>query len=200
MGSNKVPITEYDKAKAPWYFVGYKFLEIVGLWFITFGLYYVGFYVLETYPSFQEWFIKIGMITIPITISNYWSTGFLITFVLTLTLYILITWVQVNWESSKKKTETSKGKKKRELLQKYGDGKKDRKKYGFCVGDEAEYICKEPDAINGERLGQKCIVGRINSFGNIYPFWKNGEKGGINGGCITASSFKFKKKPLPKLK
>ncbi|KKN58023.1 hypothetical protein LCGC14_0556810 [marine sediment metagenome] len=200
MGSNKVPITEYDRAKAPWYFVWYKFLEIVGLWFFTFGLYYIGLFVLETYPSYQELLIKTKNITIPIGTLEYWFAGFIIILALTFTLFILINWAIANWKAAKRKTETSKGKKIREFFQKYEDRKEDRKKYGFCVGDEVEYICKEPGAVNAKRLGQKCIVGKIDSDGDIYPLWKDGTKGSVNGRFIWASSFKFKKKPLPKLK
>ena len=197
MGSNKVPITDYDKAKAPWYFVWYKFLEIVGLWFFTFGFYYIGYYVLETYPSLQRWLIEINNITIPIGVFDYWTVGFIIVFLVVLLYYILVGWTTANWVAAKKKTETSKGSKRRKLLQK----SEDRKKFGFCVGDEAEYTCKSDSAANGERLGQKCIVGKISSSGRkIHPLWKNGEKGGVESDFVLASSFKFKKKPLPKLK
>ncbi len=188
MGSNKVPITEYDRAKAPWYFVWYKFLEIVGLWFVTFGFYYIGLFVLETYPSSQDWFIEIGMITSPMTISSYWGVGFFVVGILALILYILFGLIKANWVSAKKKTESSKGKERRELLQKY----EDRKEYGFCVGDEAEYICNKNYADNKERLGQKCIVGKIRPSGRrIYPLWKDGSKGDVDGCFIRTSSFKF---------
>ena len=113
-------------------------------------------------------------------------------------MYILIGWAKTNWVSAKKKTETSKGKKRRELLQR----DEDRKEYGFCVGDEAEYICKDDDAANAERLGQKCIVGKMSLGGSrIHPLWKDGTRGGMNSHFVRASSFgKFKHKKLPKLR
>lgn len=200
MGKNKVSITEYDKAKAPWYFVGYKLFEIACLWFITFGFYYIGYSLVNFSPSFAEYLIQISWFGPgSITILDYWSFGLTSTATIALILYILISWVKKNWSLAKKKTETKKGKERRDLAQKYLD----REKHGFCVGDEATYICKRKYADNKERLDQKCIIGKTKwNCVKIYPLWKDGSKGGRNGdGFINSLSFGFfKHKKLPKLK
>ena len=121
-----------------------------------------------------------------------------------LLIYIILkAWIKANWRLSQRHTEyiwatteRQREQKKLDTINKIDQQKIDRKRYSYCVGDEAEYTCKRENATNRKRLGQKCKIAGLSSRGNIYPHWENKSKPDNN--FILASSFKFFKKPILK--
>ncbi len=113
-------------------------------------------------------------------------------------LYITIeSWVKGNWCLAKKFAEDKDAKEKRLKKQELDEKKQQRKEWGYCVGDEAEYINKDEDVANRKRLGQKCKILEIDDDGDIYPEWEDGTKGGVrtdSEATILVSSFKITKK------
>lgn len=197
----KEPELEYDKKKTINYFLILKVLELLGLWFFIFGLYYIGLYVALKCPYVLNWFVKIKLVSLPINFIDFWYIGlYLFVFGTFLTL-LIYRWVGANWNLAKKKHLTEESKKAKQEYEK----KRDRLRWGYCVGDEAKYTCREKYATNKRRFGQKCIIGKIDSSGDIYPLWEDGSEGSVEGsevgngiGFIKYTSFtilKDNKKP-----
>ena len=201
--TNKIEITEYDKPKARWYFVLFKFLELFGLFLFTFGFYGFGCLVIKYCP----WFYKFSIISIDSCTSYLciWFTGFVALlcvccllflggFVLWVIYQITKSWIKGNWNLAKRVAESKEQKKKRLDEEELAQKKADRKRWEYCVGDEAKYICEETDADNKKRFGQKCKILWVNKYGNINPEWEDGTTGGRSSTCVDYSSFKITKK------
>ena len=138
-----------------------------------------------------------------------WFQGLFIFFIIVVSLVsasligfliflIVSSWVKGNWNLAKRFSEDKDAKEKRLKEQEVEEKLKDREEYGYCVGDEAKYICENSDASNRRRFGQKCKILEIDRKGDIYPGWEDGTEGGVGGGTnegyINNSSFKITKK------
>ncbi len=205
--TDKIEITKYDKPKAKWYFALLKFLELFGLFLFVVGFQGLGNLVYKHLPKFY------GNILVESSCVSYscmWFVGFVSfigiclglvgVFMVLVLLYIIIeAWVKGNWCLAKRFAEDKDVKLKRLKEQELDEKKAQRKKFGYCVGDEAKYICKEKSASNRKRLGQKCKILKIDDDGDIYPEWEDGTKGGVNvrgETTIYSSSFKITKQKL----
>ena len=207
---NKIPITKYNVPRAKWYFVLFKFLELFGVFLFTFGFYGLGCVVLKHCP----WFYNLSYMSNSVCTSYLciWFTGFLAFFgifaslciggVILYWMYNIIkAWIRGNWNLAKKaaedKTAKAKRLKQQELEKKrveLEEKRADRAKWGYCVGDEAKYICRDKDAANKARLGQKCKILKIDKVGDISPEWEDGTTGGVIKKYVKSSSFKITKK------
>ncbi len=165
---NKIEITSYNPTRAKWYFALFKFLELFGVFLFTFGFYGLGCLVLKHCP----WFYNLSYMSNSVCTSYLciWFTGFLAFFSIFALfciiigalhiIYIIIQfWIKSNWNLAKKvaedKTAKAKRLKEEELIQKRAD----RKKYGYCVGDEAKVTCVVDEDGDGEEdtTGNECI-------------------------------------------
>ena len=201
--TNKIEITEYNKPKARWYFALFKFLELFGLFLFTFGFYGFGCLVIKYCP----WFYKFSIISID-SCTGYlciWLAGFVAFivvccllllggFILWVIYQIIKSWIKGNWNLAKKYAESKEDKKKRLDEEELAQKKADRKKWGFCAGDEAKYVYNEDKIGNWRRFGQKCKILKIDNAGDIYPGWEDGSTGGIKDDEVKSSSFKITKK------
>ncbi len=159
----EIAITKYDKPRAKGLFALFKALELFGVFLLTFGFYGLGSLVHKHFPEF--YFI----LNSDSCVSYFciWITG-LVTFLfvgmvlfgavlLLIGICLLIKkWVQGNWYLAKYFAEDKDAKEKRLNEIK----KQDRKKRGYCVGDEVEIV-----------LGNSHHKG-LN--GNIIKFYNNG--------------------------
>jgi len=213
MGRKRLEVLKYDKAKAKNYFILFKFFELFGVFLFFVGFHALGSFIYNKFPQvcsafscegyssyFELWFL--GFMTFLIIVI---CLGCIV--LLLLWVYLIFrTWFRVNWRLAKLYAEDEEAKKER--LKEEGKLKKikeieeleeQRKRWGYCVEDEAKYINKDKDAVNRRRYGQKCKILKIDNDGNIYPKWEDGSDGGVaEDGIIYSSSFKFIKKPLPK--
>lgn len=200
--TNKIEITKYDPTRAKWYFALFKFLELFGVFLFTFGFYGLGSLVCNHFPNF---FTNFGEPACDGSYFMTWSVG-LMTFclmfiglafalgILYVVYSIIKAWMKGNWNLAKRCSEDKTAKAKRLKEEELEQKKADRKRWGYCVGDEAKYICNEDKTGNWERFGQKCKILKIDKDGDIYPEWEDGTIGGVDGKHVFISSFKVTKK------
>ena len=206
--SNKIQITKYDKPRAKWYFALFKFLELFAIFLFTFGFYGLGSLVYKHFPTIYSFFTMYGG-------SNYflmWFVGFLI--FLTAVLALLVTagilclvysiikaWIKGNWNLAKGCTEDKTVKAKRLKQQELEDKRADRKKWGYCVGDEVRITGKSIIA-GEEHTGDGGTIVRIDGDGNSkinfgkHSHWysKHNFKFGKHSHWYSKHNFKITKK------
>lgn len=228
MGNTKLKVLKYDKVKASVYFAWFKFLELMAVLLFFTGPYYFGKWIIESgiyallptivqnvliFPltylhvwHFGEYLIATSCVLLCLVAIILWGMLYLINFVSKGVYWLVKAWIKANWKMSTRHAEDPMAIAERlseqvklDFIKKVEKKEKEREKYGFCVGDEAKYICQKKDVPNRKRLGQKCKILKIDNEGDIIPLWEDGTNGSVGGGnYIYASSFKFFKQPIPK--
>ena len=150
----QIAITKYDKPRAKCLFALFKALELFGVFLLTFGFYGLGFLLLKHFPRLYS----DGLQNRCVSYLCIWVVGFssflcliialIIAGLIGYVIFLLIKdWIKANWNLAKYFTEDPKDKEKRlkqqEIANKKLDmeeKKKQRSKFGYCVGDEVEII------------------------------------------------------------
>ncbi len=173
----KLKILKYNKNKAIGKFILFKFLELFAIFLFTFGFESLG---RVTYERFDLWGFS------PVTYIGFWFYGLLslllafwilvvASVLIFLIIYLIISWVKLNWRWAKisaedegSKIERLSEQKKLKAIRKIEMQEEQRKEHGYCVGDTAvrikggtfgkvgdkfEIICVNPgggfDCLNG---------------------------------------------------
>ena len=177
--TNKIPITKYDPTRVKWYFALFKFLELFGVFLLTFGFYGLGCLVYKYFPGFYNvalmeyssctgyfctwWVGFFAFLDIALRLILVCAVGYLI--------YLIIkAWIKGNWNLAKRYSEDLNAKAKRLKQQAVEDKKLERHtpnpKRIFHIGDKVQIDCEDL-----KRDGQ---IGKVIKVGFL-------------GGCPTVS-------------
>ncbi len=142
----KLKVLKYNKEKAIGKFILFKFLELFALFIFTFGFESLGRFTYERFDIFN---------LIPTTYIGFWFYGLLslllillisaaVIGLILLVIYLLGSWVEMNWrwakiasEDEDSKVERLSEQKKLKEIKKIEDQEEERKEYGCCAGDIA---------------------------------------------------------------
>ena len=192
----RLKVLKYNKDKAIGKFIYFKLLELEGLFIFIFGFENLGRFVYEKYGMIFD-------LNIPITYFDFWAYGLacvvmiiLICCVAVLMAWLLVSivqgWLKLNWrwdklvsEDKESKTERLSEQKKLKEIRKIEKLERDRKEYGYCVGDTVIRLKKGTFG----KVGGKYIVTSIGDDGNFEC------KEAAN---IRIGKFKIVKQKLPK--
>jgi len=206
----KLKVLKYDKIKARWLLALLKFGELFAVFLLVFGFHGLGSLVYNNFPELFRFFgLEVA------NFGNLWLCGFYVFFFgicALLVIYEIIwiiysifkAWFKANWrwakvlsEDKKSKQERLKEKEKLKLIKKIEKMDEDRKKFGYCVGDEivfknVEDYPKDCHAPNGA-YGEKATIKSINSEGKFLV-----EEFNETGLCAKKEIARVIKIPIPK--
>lgn len=201
-------VINYDKKKAKRNFVLFKLAELFGLFLFFFGFEKYGHLASKVY------LILWPESVLPGTYFGWWGLG-LVSMFFTLSLlgvcyiiiyglyHLILGWLKLNWKWAQRSTEDStskierlKEKEKLKLVKEIEEKERQRKEYGYCVGDIAisKKTCKSETRENLTK-GKKYEIMQIRDDEGDLKIEEDDDGYSV---WHKESYFKIIKKPLPK--